>query len=159
MLQSIYTSSYLCTPFSTELLSIRSFPDHFQSVLQPDSLHVFCLGLWWHTGFPGGSVVKNLPASAGHAGDAGLIPGSGRCPVVGDGNRLTPIFLPGKFHGQRGLTGCSSQGCRIGCGWGTERTHLVICIQYSLPVISLQLFHHLLVDPSLHSHRSLHLNW
>ena len=29
-------------------------------------------------GFPGGSVVKNLPASAGDIGDLGLIPGSGR---------------------------------------------------------------------------------
>ena len=29
-------------------------------------------------GFPDGSVVRNLPASAGDAGDTGLIPGSGR---------------------------------------------------------------------------------
>ena len=28
--------------------------------------------------FPGGSVVKNLPANAGDAGDTGLIPGLGR---------------------------------------------------------------------------------
>ena len=31
-------------------------------------------------GFPGGSVVKDLPASAGDAGDVGLIPRSGRSP-------------------------------------------------------------------------------
>ena len=36
-------------------------------------------------GFSGGVVVKNLPASAG---DTGLIPGSGRCPGVGNGNSL-----------------------------------------------------------------------
>ena len=36
-------------------------------------------------GFPGGSVLKNLPASAG---DAVLIPGSGRNPGVGDGKSL-----------------------------------------------------------------------
>ena len=30
------------------------------------------------TGFPGGSVVKNLPANTGDAGDTGLAPGSGR---------------------------------------------------------------------------------
>ena len=30
-------------------------------------------------GFPGGSVVKNLPASAG---DAGLIPGAGRAYIL-----------------------------------------------------------------------------
>ena len=33
--------------------------------------------------FPGGSVVKNLPANAG---DAGLILGSGRSPRRGNGN-------------------------------------------------------------------------
>ena len=36
-------------------------------------------------GFPGGSAVKNLPA---HAGDAGSIPGLGRCPGGGNGNLL-----------------------------------------------------------------------
>ena len=30
--------------------------------------------------FPGSLVVKNPPASAGEAGDMGLIPGSGRSP-------------------------------------------------------------------------------
>ena len=39
-------------------------------------------------GFPGGSVVKNLPAKAGNAGDVGLIPGSGRSPGAGHGNPL-----------------------------------------------------------------------
>ena len=34
-------------------------------------------------GSPGGSVVKNLPAKAGDAREAGLFPGSGR---VGKGN-------------------------------------------------------------------------
>ena len=34
-----------------------------------------------HFGFPDGSVVKNLPANAG---DAGLIPRSGRSPGVGN---------------------------------------------------------------------------
>ena len=36
-------------------------------------------------GFPGGSVVKE---SACNAGDAGLIPGSGRSPGRGNGNPL-----------------------------------------------------------------------
>ena len=39
-------------------------------------------------GFPGGSVVKNLPGSAGDTGDEGLIPGSGRSPGGGNGNPL-----------------------------------------------------------------------
>ena len=36
-------------------------------------------------GFPGGSGVKNLPANAG---EAGLIPQSGRPPGEGDGHPL-----------------------------------------------------------------------
>ena len=50
---------------------------------------VFCMG------FPGGAVVKNLPANAG---DPGSIPGSGR-------NGNPPLFLPEKSHGQRSLAG------------------------------------------------------
>ena len=38
--------------------------------------------------FPGGSVVKNLPANTGNAGDTGSIPGSGRSPGGGNGNPL-----------------------------------------------------------------------
>ena len=37
-------------------------------------------------GFPGGPVVKDLPANAGDAGDSGTIPGSGRSPGEGNGN-------------------------------------------------------------------------
>ena len=37
------------------------------------------------SGFPGGSVVKNLPANAG---DPGSIPGSGRSLGEGNGNPL-----------------------------------------------------------------------
>ena len=31
-------------------------------------------------------MVNNLPANAEDVGDIGLIPGSGRCPEVGNGN-------------------------------------------------------------------------
>ena len=41
------------------------------------------LASYW--GFPGGLVVKNPPANAGNAG---LIPGSGRPPGDGNGNPL-----------------------------------------------------------------------
>ena len=41
-----------------------------------------------NVGFPRGSVIKNVPANAGATGDAGLIPGSGRSPGVGNGNPL-----------------------------------------------------------------------
>ena len=39
------------------------------------------------TGFPGGTVIKNPPASAGNAGDSGSIPGSERS-REGNGNPL-----------------------------------------------------------------------
>ena len=39
-------------------------------------------------GYPGDTVVKNLPANAGDARDMGLIPGLGRSPGGGYGNPL-----------------------------------------------------------------------
>ena len=41
-------------------------------------------------GFPGGSVVKNLPANAR---DVDLIPYSGRCPGGGNSNPLQYSYL------------------------------------------------------------------
>ena len=38
--------------------------------------------------FPGGTVVKNLPANGGDTRDTGSIPGSGRSPGIGNGNPL-----------------------------------------------------------------------
>ena len=60
-----------------------------------------------HRGFPGGTVVKNLPANAR---DAGVISGLRRSP--GEGThfwkwQLTPVFLPGKSYGQRSTVGCT----------------------------------------------------
>ena len=37
-------------------------------------------------GCPDGTLVKNPPANAGEGRDAGSIPGSGRCPGIGDWN-------------------------------------------------------------------------
>ena len=39
-------------------------------------------------GFPGGTVIKNLPANAGDTRDMDSIPGSGRFPGGGTGNPL-----------------------------------------------------------------------
>ena len=44
--------------------------------------------LFYARGFPGGSVVKNPPASMGDPTDPGSIPGSGRSPGVENGNSL-----------------------------------------------------------------------
>ena len=51
-------------------------------------------------------MAKNLPASAGDAGDTGSIPGLGRFPWRRKW-QPTPVFLPGKSHGQRSLTSYS----------------------------------------------------
>ena len=56
-------------------------------------------------GFPGGIVVKNLPANAGNTR---LIIGSGRSPTEQNGNPLS--ILPGKSHEQRNMTGYSPRG-------------------------------------------------
>ena len=57
-------------------------------------------------GFPGGSVVKNLPTNAG---DAGWIPGLGRHPGGRHGNKLQYSCLENP-HGQRSLVGHSLWG-------------------------------------------------
>ena len=58
------------------------------------------------SGFPSGSVVKNMPANAG---DLGSIPGLGRSPGGGHGNPLQYSCL-GNPHGQRSLEGYSPRG-------------------------------------------------
>ena len=55
--------------------------------------------------------MKNLPANEGDARDTGLIPGLGGSPGEGNSN---PVFLPGKFHGQRSLAGY--------CPWGHKES-------------------------------------
>ena len=75
--------------------------------------------------FPGGAVAKTPPASAGDAGDAGSIPGSGRSPGVGNETATRCSYSPGKFHGQRSLAGYRPRGRKE--SHGTERlsTHRV----------------------------------
>ena len=60
--------------------------------------------LSWIRSFPRGSVVKNLPAPAGDAENAGSVPGLGRYTGLGTCNPLQYSCL-GKFHGQRTLAG------------------------------------------------------
>ena len=57
-------------------------------------------------GFPGDLMVRNLPANAG---DPGSIPWRRAW-------QSTPVFLPGKFHGQRSVVGYSL--------WGRKETRL-----------------------------------
>ena len=53
-------------------------------------------------------MVKNLPANAGDASDErGFGPWVGKIPWRRK-RQCTPVFLPGKFHGQRSLVGYSA---------------------------------------------------
>ena len=56
-------------------------------------------------------VVKNLPVSAGDAGDKGSISGSERSPGGGHGNPLQYSCRENP-HGQRSLMGYSPQGLK-----------------------------------------------
>ena len=49
-------------------------------------MNFFFLFLYNYAGFPGGSVVKNWPGSAGDAEDLGSIPGLRRSPEEGNDN-------------------------------------------------------------------------
>ena len=55
-------------------------------------------------------AVKNPAANAGDLGDAGSIPGWED--PLDHAWQPTPVFLPGKSHGQRGLAGYSRWGCQ-----------------------------------------------
>ena len=60
-------------------------------------------------GFPGGSVVKNLPAHARDARDAGSL--GQEDPLEKEMGTHSSI-MPGEFHGWRGLVGYSPGRCK-----------------------------------------------
>ena len=79
-----------------------------RDVSMEDILKGWCILGTSNLGFLGGSVGKNLPASAGYEGS---IPGSGKIPWRRKW-QPTPVFLPRKSHGQRSLEGYSQGGCK-----------------------------------------------
>ena len=72
----------------------NSLQRHYISFSTCWKLWQFFRNIFYLLGFPGGSVVKNLPAKAG---DTGSIPGLER--PCRRKRQSTPIFLPGKSHG------------------------------------------------------------
>ena len=60
-------------------------------------------------GFPGGLVIKNLPANARNIRETSLIPGWGKSPE-GRTWQPIPVFLSGEANRQRSLAGYSPQG-------------------------------------------------
>ena len=80
-------------------------------------------------GFPGGSAVKNLAASAG---DMDWIPGSGRSPGGGHGNPLQYSYLENpRTEEPDGLQSMGSQ--RAGHEWGhLASEHICVCTWFTL---------------------------
>ena len=66
------------------------------------------MGIWVF--FPGGTAVKNLPASAG---DAGSIPGSGSFPAEGNGNPLQYSWLGNAMDSRSQFTGLQMSHARL----------------------------------------------
>ena len=62
-------------------------------------------------GFPDGSAGKESTCNAGDTGGIGSIPGLGKIPCRRKW-QPSPVFLPGKSHGQRSLVGYSPEGCK-----------------------------------------------
>ena len=69
--------------------------------------NILCLLIWQN--FPGGSVEKNPPATAGDARGIEFDPWAGKI-LWRRKWQLTQVFLPGKFCGQRSLAGYSPWG-------------------------------------------------
>ena len=83
---------------------LTTFPKEGKYILttflkKNESVYIKTHLLWCFMGFPGGSNGKK---SAYNLGDLGSIPGSGKSPGDLDWEP-TPVFLPGKSHGQRSL--------------------------------------------------------
>ena len=103
-----------CNPGSAPSLILGWFPICITNpTFQPDNLDT--------VGFPGGRVVKKLPASAGAATDTGLIPGLWRSPGEGNGNSLQYSCLENSTDTP--LAGYSPWGCRVGHDWALVKNH------------------------------------
>ena len=89
------------------------------------------LGIW---GFPGVTVIKNLPANTGDWRDTGLIPQSGRSPRRGNRSPLQYSCLE-KAHGQGILVGYGRGGPKT-----SDTTEHMSTLWICLSVISLSLW-------------------
>ena len=83
--------------------------------------------------FPHGAVIENTPANTRDAGDWGFDPWVGKIPWR-RAWQLTPIFLPGEFHGQRSLAGYSPSGCKES---DTTEQVTLHCAMIPLAIVSL----------------------
>ena len=86
----------------------------WQNGLNPDPLVLTT----WSMGFPGGSVVKYLPANAGDTGDSGSIPGLGRSSEEWNGNPFQYSCLENSMTDVPGGLQCSHLFCADAGGRG-----------------------------------------
>ena len=98
---------------------------HLYSMFCPqDSLHLLLKNSSWVYGLP---RLLSGKESVCQAGDAGLIPGSGRS--LDQKMATHSNILPGKAHGQRSLrslASCSPWGCqRVRHNLATSSTHMI----------------------------------
>ena len=75
-------------------------------------------------------MVRNPAANIGDARDVGSIPGLRKSPGVGNGNPFN--IIPGKSHGQRGLTGYSPWVHKESDTTGHTCTHTIFCLCFFL---------------------------
>ena len=87
-------------------------------------------------GFPRGLASKEPACKAVDSGDAGSISGSGRSAISWRRKwQPTPVFLPGKSHGQRSLVGCSPWGHRrVRCDLVTKQQQCIHVLCYNFRV-------------------------
>ena len=74
-------------------------------------------------GFPGGSVIKNLPDNSG---DTGLIPGSGKSSGEGNGNPVQYFCLENPMD--RGAWWATAHGVTKESDMTKQQHHINICI-------------------------------
>ena len=105
-----------------------SYPQDRWPVLSGRTV-IFCHPVPSLMGFPGGSMVKNLPTNAGNAGDTSLIPGSRRSPGEWNGNPLQYSCLGNPMD--RGAWRAIVHGVpKSQKDWVTEHTGM--CLLYHL---------------------------
>ena len=105
--QILYQLSYQGSPWnksSVWLISFSIMPSRSIHIVTNDRISSFLcfvyllllithMYVYIHMGFPGGAVIKNLPASSGDTRDLCSIPGLGRSPGAGNDNSLQDSCL------------------------------------------------------------------
>ena len=82
--------TYTCIPSFSDSFLIQFITEYWVefSLLYSRSFLVISSIYSWYVDFPGGTMVKNPPASGGDTREARSVPWSGRSPRVGNGNSL-----------------------------------------------------------------------